>query len=292
MQSIATPTKTAEIVSRHNFMFRKKFGQNFLVDMSMLEKIVDSAEVTKEDMVLEIGPGIGGLTQVLAENAAHVIAVEIDGRLIPILQENLADYPNVHLIQADFLKLDLKKTLEEDHVMAPLHVIANLPYYITTPIIMELFESGIPLANMTVMVQEEGAPRMQAGPGTKDYGALSLAVQYYAEAEIVAYVPQNCFMPRPGVRSAVIRLRAYPEKPVQVKDEKFMFAVIKAAFGQRRKQLVNSLSGAEGLGVSKEKAAEALQKMGLSPQIRGEALTLQQFAELADLLLPECERMD
>lgn len=286
-ERIASPAKTIEILQKTGFRFAKKYGQNFLIDLHVLDKILNAAEIGPDSVCVEIGPGIGGLTQVLAENAAHVIAVEIDGRLIPILQENLADYPNIRLIQADFLKLDLKKTLEEDNVNVPIHVIANLPYYITTPIIMELFESGIPLANMTVMVQEEVAQRMQAGPGTKDYGALSLAVQYYAEAEIVAYVPQNCFMPRPGVRSAVIRLRAYPEKPVQAKDERFMFAVIKAAFGQRRKQLINSLSGAEGLNIPKEKAQEALQKMGLSPQIRGEALTLKQFAELADLLYTE-----
>lgn len=283
-ERIASPAKTIEILQKTGFRFAKKYGQNFLIDLHVLDKILKAAEIGPDSVCVEIGPGIGGLTQVLAENAAHVIAVEIDGRLIPILQENLADYPNIRLIQADFLKLDLKKTLEEDNVAVPIHVIANLPYYITTPIIMELFESGIPLANMTVMVQEEVAQRMQAGPGTKDYGALSLAVQYYAEAEIVAYVPQNCFMPRPGVRSAVIRLRAYSEKPVQAKDEKFMFAVIKAAFGQRRKQLINSLSGAEGLNIPKEKVQEALQKMGLSPQIRGEALTLRQFAGLADLL--------
>ena len=283
-ERIASPAKTIQILQENDFRFSKKFGQNFLIDLHVLGKIIRAAEIGPDDICVEIGPGIGSLTQELAEHAAQVIAVEIDDRLIPILEENLADYPNVRLIHADFLKLDLSAELIRMGVERPIKVIANLPYYITTPIIMQLFESGIPLANMTVMVQEEVARRMQAGPGTKDYGALSLAVQYYAQAEIMAYVPQNCFMPRPNVRSAVIRLKAYEEKPVRARDEKQMFDLIKAAFGERRKQLANSIANYPGLSYDKNQVAAALEALGLSAQIRGEALTLEQFAALSDAL--------
>ena len=281
---IAYPQNTIRIIQSHEFQFLKKFGQNFLIDLHVLDKIVKAADIQPDDVVIEIGPGIGSLTQVVAEEAGRVIAVEIDKRLIPILEQNLAAYRNVTLVQADFLKLDLPEFLKEQWVDRPIKVIANLPYYITTPIIMMLFESGIPLESVTVMVQEEVAERMQAGPGTKDYGALSLAVQYYAEAYIAAYVPQNCFMPRPGVGSAVIRLRRYAQPPVQVEDEKLLFGLIRAAFGQRRKTLVNSVSHDATLGLDKETLLVALRQMGLSETIRGEALDLKQFAELTRIL--------
>ena len=283
-ERIASPAKTIEILQSNDFQFLKKFGQNFLIDLHVLDKIIRAADVQAEDVCVEIGPGIGSLTQALAEHAREVIAVEIDDRLIPILQENLKAYSNVTLIHQDFLKLDLKALLEEKGIHRPIKVIANLPYYITTPIIMGLFESGIPLAGMTVMVQEEVARRIQAGPGSKDYGALSLAVQYYAEAYIAAFVPQNCFMPRPNVGSAVLQLTTHKEKPVSVKDEKRMFSLIRAAFGQRRKTLVNCLRNAEALALDKERILEALASLGISEQIRGEALTLQQFAALSDAL--------
>lgn len=283
-ERIASPAKTIEILQANDFQFLKKFGQNFLIDLHVLEKILRAAQIDEEDVCVEIGPGIGSLTQVLAERAAQVIAVEIDGRLIPILQKNLEDYPNVRLIHQDFLKLDLKAQLAEWGIEKPIKVIANLPYYITTPIIMGLYESGIPLAGMTVMVQEEVARRIQAGPGSKDYGALSLAVQYYAEAEIAAFVPPNCFMPRPGVGSAVIQLTTHKEKPVQVQDEQRFFALIRAAFGQRRKTLVNSVSNSHELDYEKEQVQEALRRLNISEQIRGEALTLAQFAALSNEL--------
>lgn len=286
-ERIASPAKTIEILQSNDFQFLKKFGQNFLIDLHVLDKIIRAADVQAEDVCVEIGPGIGSLTQALAEHAREVIAVEIDDRLIPILQENLKAYSNVTLIHQDFLKLDLKDLLEEKGIHRSIKVIANLPYYITTPIIMGLFESGIPLAGMTVMVQEEVARRIQAGPGSKDYGALSLAVQYYAEAYIAAFVPQNCFMPRPKVGSAVLQLTTHKEKPVSVKDEKRMFSLIRAAFGQRRKTLVNCLRNAEALALDKERILEALASLGISEQIRGEALTLQQFAALSDALTEE-----
>lgn len=286
-ERIASPAKTIEILQSNDFQFLKKYGQNFLIDLHVLDKIIRAADVQAEDVCVEIGPGIGSLTQALAEHAREVIAVEIDDRLIPILQENLKAYSNVTLIHQDFLKLDLKDLLEEKGIHRPIKVIANLPYYITTPIIMGLFESGIPLAGMTVMVQEEVARRIQAGPGSKDYGALSLAVQYYAEAYIAAFVPQNCFMPRPKVGSAVLQLTTHKEKPVSVKDEKRMFSLIRAAFGQRRKTLVNCLRNAEALALDKERILEALASLGISEQIRGEALTLQQFAALSDALTEE-----
>ncbi|MBP3577970.1 MAG: 16S rRNA (adenine(1518)-N(6)/adenine(1519)-N(6))-dimethyltransferase RsmA [Lachnospiraceae bacterium] len=286
MATLGNPQNTIEILKKYDFMFQKRFGQNFLIDTHVLEKIIKSAEITKEDLVLEIGPGIGTMTQYLCENAREVIAVEIDKNLIPILtNDTLAEYDNVTIINEDILKLDLNALVQERNGGKRIKVVANLPYYITTPIIMGLFESHVPLQNITVMVQKEVADRMQAGPGSKDYGALSLAVQYYATPYIAANVPQNCFMPRPNVGSAVIRLTLHEKPPVQVKDEKFMFALIRASFNQRRKTLVNGLTNAAELNLSKEQVQAALEQMGLSATIRGEALTLEQFAELANLLV-------
>lgn len=284
MASLGIPHNTIEILQKYNFNFQKKFGQNFLIDTSVLDRIIAAAEITKEDCVLEIGPGIGTMTQYLAEAAGEVVAVEIDKNLIPILEETLSAYDNVAVINDDILKVDVNKIVEEKNGGRPVKVVANLPYYITTPIIMGLFENHVPLKSITIMVQKEVADRMQVGPGTKDYGALSLAVQYYAKPEIVANVPPNCFIPRPNVGSAVIRLTRYETPPVQVRDEKKLFALIRASFNQRRKTLVNGLSNAAELHVSKEQAAEALEKMGLPATIRGEALTLEQFAALSDLL--------
>lgn len=284
MANLGIPQNTIAVLQKYNFNFQKKFGQNFLIDTNVLDRIISSAEITKEDCVLEIGPGIGTMTQYLAESAREVVAVEIDKALIPILEDTLSDYDNVTVINDDILKVDINKIVQEKNSGKPIKVVANLPYYITTPIIMGLFESHVPLKSITIMVQKEVADRMQVGPGTKDYGALSLAVQYYAKPEIVANVPPNCFIPRPNVGSAVIRLTRYEEPPVKVKDEAKMFALIRASFNQRRKTLVNGLGNAAGLKVTKEQAAEALEKMGLSPTVRGEALTLEQFAALSDLL--------
>ena len=285
MATLGNPQNTIEILKKYDFMFQKRFGQNFLIDTHVLEKIIKSAEITKEDLVLEIGPGIGTMTQYLCENAREVIAVEIDKNLIPILEnDTLAQYDNVTIINEDILKLDLNALVQERNGGKRIKVVANLPYYITTPIIMGLFESHVPLQNITVMVQKEVADRMQAGPGSKDYGALSLAVQYYATPYIAANVPQNCFMPRPNVGSAVIRLTLHEEPPVKVKDEALLFALIRASFNQRRKTLVNGLTNAAELNLSKEEVQEALQEMGLSATIRGEALTLEQFAALSNLL--------
>lgn len=280
MDNLAIPKNTIEIIQKYNFAFQKKFGQNFLIDPRVLEKIVVSAGIDKEDAVLEIGPGIGTMTRRLSESAGRVIAVEIDDHLIPILQDTLSDLDNVTLIHNDILKVDIAKLAEEYNGGRPICVVANLPYYITTPIVMNLFESGVPLKTITVMVQKEVAERMQAGPGTKDYGALSLAVQYYAEAEIVANVPPNCFMPRPNVGSAVIRLTRHEKPPVEAQDSKEMFRLIRAAFGQRRKTLVNSVSNAPELSYSKEMIQAALGECGFSPTVRGEALTLSDFANL------------
>ncbi len=280
---IAFPQNTIRLLQQYDFQFRKQFGQNFLVDLHVLDKILRAADIGPEDICIEIGPGIGSLTQALAEQAGRVIAVEIDTRLIPILEENLAAYDNIAIVQADFMELALADFLREQGVGRPVKVVANLPYYITTPLIMRLFESGIPLDSVTVMVQEEVARRMQAGPGTKDYGALSMAVQYYAEPSIKAFVPPNCFIPRPGVGSAVILLKRRPEPRVAVQDPAQMFAMIRAGFGQRRKTLVNSLSGSPELSLTKEEAQNLLLEAGLSPLVRGEALTLEQFAELSDL---------
>lgn len=284
MANLGTPKNTIEIIQKYQFMFQKKFGQNFLIDTHVLEKIILSAGVTKEDCVLEIGPGIGTMTQYLAEHARQVVAVEIDRNLIPILSETLADYENVEIINEDILKVDIKQLAEQYNEGRPIKVVANLPYYITTPIIMGLFESDVPIDNITVMVQKEVADRMKEGPGSKDYGALSLAVQYYAKPEIVANVPPNCFIPRPNVGSAVIRLTRHKEMPVQVENPKLMFQLIRASFNQRRKTLQNGLNNSPDLPYSKEQVAAAIEKMGLSPSVRGEALSLEQFARLSDLL--------
>ena len=284
MANLGIPQNTIAVLQKYNFNFQKKFGQNFLIDTHVLEKIMDSAEITKEDCVLEIGPGIGTMTQYLAERAGHVVVVEIDKNLIPILEETLSAYDNVTIVNNDILKVDINKLVDELNDGKPIKVVANLPYYITTPIIMGLFESHVPIKSITIMVQKEVADRMQVGPGTKDYGALSLAVQYYAKPQIVANVPPNCFIPRPNVGSAVIRLTRYEQPPVEVADEKKMFALIRASFNQRRKTLVNGLTNAPELGLSKEAVTEALEKLGLSPTVRGETLTLEQFAELSNIL--------
>lgn len=284
MEKLSNPQKTIEVIKRHGFDFQKKFGQNFLIDAHVLDKIIAAAQITKEDFVLEIGPGIGTMTQYLAEAAREVTAIEIDRSLIPILEETMADYGNVTVFNQDIMKTDIAALARERNGGRPIKVVANLPYYITTPIIMGLFESGAPVDSITVMVQKEVAQRMQAGPGTKDYGALSLAVQYYAEPYIAANVPPNCFIPRPNVGSAVIRLTKYDEPPVQVRDEKLLFALIRASFNQRRKTLLNGLKNAAELSFSKEEIAAALQRAGLPENVRGEALTLEQFARLADEL--------
>ena len=284
MATLGIPRNTIEILQKYHFNFQKKFGQNFLIDPTVLDRIIRAARITKEDCVLEIGPGIGTMTQYLAESAGSVVAVEIDQNLIPILKETLAEYDNVSIINDDILKVDLNKIVEEKNGGRPIKVVANLPYYITTPIIMGLFEKQVPLQSITIMVQKEVADRMQVGPGTKDYGALSVAVQYYAKPEIVANVPPNCFIPRPNVGSAVIRLTKYEQPPVTVRDVDRMFAIIRASFNQRRKTLVNGLGNAPELGLSKERVAHALEEMQLSPTVRGEALTLAQFARLSDLL--------
>ena len=284
MANLGNPKNTIEIIQKYEFMFQKTFGQNFLIDTHVLEKIISAAGITKNDCVLEIGPGIGTMTQYLAENAGHVVAVEIDRNLIPILKETLADYDNVTVINGDILRVDIKALAEEYNGGKPIKVVANLPYYITTPIIMGLFESGVPIDNITVMVQKEVADRMKEGPGSKDYGALSLAVQYYAEPEIVANVPPNCFIPRPNVGSAVIRLTRHKEMPVEVKDPVLMFKIIRASFNQRRKTLQNGLGNAPELPYTKEQIAAAIAEMGLTPTIRGEALSLAQFAQLSDIL--------
>ena len=284
MATLGNPGNTIEVLQKYKFNFQKKFGQNFLIDTHVLDKIIRESGVTKDDLVIEIGPGIGTMTQYLCENAREVVAIEIDKNLIPILQDTLSSYDNVSVINEDVLKVDIKKLAEERNGGKPVKVVANLPYYITTPIIMGLFESHVPIDSITIMVQKEVADRMQEGPGSKEYGALSLAVQYYAKPEIVANVPPNCFMPRPNVGSAVIRLTCHEKSPVEVKDESFMFNIIRASFNQRRKTLVNGLGNAGFLPVTKEQVVEALGKMGLSLTIRGEALSLEQFAELSNLL--------
>ena len=284
MASLGIPQNTIEVLQKYHFNFQKKFGQNFLIDPNVLERIMDAAEITGEDCVLEIGPGIGTMTQYLCERARHVISVEIDKNLIPILEDTLAAYDNKTIINEDILKVDMNRLAEEYNGGKPMKVVANLPYYITTPIITGLFENKVPLKSITIMVQKEVADRMQEEPGTKDYGALSLAVQYYARPEIVANVPPNCFIPRPNVGSAVIRLTRYEVPPVTVKDEKKMFELIRASFNQRRKTLVNGLGNARNLNLSKDRITKALEEMGLSPMVRGETLSLEQFARLSDLL--------
>ena len=284
MADLGILSNTLHILDKYNFNFQKKYGQNFLIDTHVLEGIIAGAEITKDDCVLEIGPGIGTMTQYLCENAGFVVAVEIDKNLIPILSETLAPYDNKIIINEDVLKVDIQALCDKYNNGKPLKVVANLPYYITTPIIMGLFESHVPLASITVMVQKEVADRMQVGPGTKDYGALSLAVQYYAVPKVLMTVSAGCFIHRPNVDSSVIRLTVHKENPVSVSDEAFMFTLIRASFNQRRKTLVNGLTNAGINGVSKENVLSALSEMGLSPAVRGETLTLSQFAKLSDLL--------
>lgn len=284
MAALGNIKNTAEIIQKYQFNFQKKFGQNFLIDSNILDKIIESAQLTKEDCVLEIGPGIGTMTQYLAEEAGEVVAVEIDKNLIPILNDTLSVYSNVTIFNEDILKMDINRIVQEHNGGRPVKVVANLPYYITTPIIMALFESHVPLQSVTIMVQKEMADRMQVGPGTKDYGALSLAVQYYSKPEIITRVPASCFMPRPNVDSTVIRLTRYEKPPVAVEDEAYMFAVIRASFNQRRKTLANGLTNAGNLGVNRQMVEETLEEMGLSAMIRGETLTLEQFAELSNRL--------
>ena len=282
--TLGNPQNTIEVLQKYNFVFQKKFGQNFLIDTHVLDKIIAAAEITKDDFVLEIGPGIGTMTQYLACAARKVVAVEIDKALIPILEDTLSDYDNARVINNDVLKVDIAKLAEEENGGKPIKVVTNLPYYITTPIIMGLFENHVPIKSITVMVQKEVADRMQVGPGTKDYGALSLAVQYYAKPYIVANVPPNCFMPRPKVGSAVIRLERYEEPQVKVKDENLMFRIIRASFNQRRKTLANGLKNSAELDYTKEEIEAAIEALGRGASIRGEALTLEEFAKLADFL--------
>lgn len=287
--TLGNPQNTIEILQKYNFNFQKKFGQNFLIDEHVLDKIIRAAEITKDDYVLEIGPGIGTMTQYLACAAREVTAVEIDRALIPILEDTLKEYDNVSIINEDILKVDITALAKEKNGGRPIKVVANLPYYITTPIIMGLFESHVPLESITVMVQKEVADRMQVGPGTKDYGALSLAVQYYAEPYIVANVPPNCFMPRPAVGSAVIRLTRHQKPPVEVMDEKLMFRLIRASFNQRRKTLANGLKNSGELNLSKEVITAAIEKLGKGSSVRGEALDLEEFARLTNIIKEEME---
>ena len=282
MATLGHPKNTIEIIQKYQFAFQKKFGQNFLIDTRVLDKIISAAGITEDDCVLEIGPGIGTMTQYLAEHAGKVVAVEIDTNLLPILDETLKGYSNVTVINSDILKLDMNKLVDEYNDGRPIKVAANLPYYITTPIIMGLFESNVPIDNITVMVQKEVADRMQVGPGSKDYGALSLAVQYYAKPYIVANVPPNCFIPRPNVGSAVIRLTRYQEPPVQVDEPGIMFRLIRASFNQRRKTLQNGLNNSPEVPYTKEQIASAIESLGVPASVRGEALTLEQFASLAN----------
>lgn len=284
MGELIQPQKTAEVLQKYKFHFQKKFGQNFLIDSHVMHKIISAASISENEFILEIGPGIGTMTQFLCEHARFVTAVEIDRNLIPILQDTLSSYHNVDIINRDILKVNIRQLANEKNDGKPMKVVANLPYYITTPIIMGLFESHVPIESITIMVQKEVADRMQVGPGTKDYGALSLAVQYYAKPEIVANVPPNCFMPRPKVGSAVIRLTRHQQAPVKVMQERQMFALIRASFNQRRKTLVNGLNNAADISYSKEQVVQALEKMGLPANVRGETLTLEQFARLSNLL--------
>ena len=282
MAEFGNPQNTIEVLQKYRFNFQKKFGQNFLIDTHVLDKIIDASGVTEDDFVLEIGPGIGTMTQYLCERAREVVAVEIDKNLIPILSDTLKNYSNVTVINEDILKLDICKLAEEKNQGKPIKVVANLPYYITTPIITGLFESHVPIDSITIMVQKEVAERMQEKPGSKEYGALSLAVQYYAKPEIVANVPPNCFMPRPNVGSAVIRLTRHEKPPVEVEDEKLMFRIIRASFNQRRKTLANGLNNSPEIHLPKEVIQESIVSLGVPENIRGEALSLEQFAELSN----------
>ena len=284
MATLGIPQNTIAVLQKYHFNFQKKFGQNFLIDTHVLEKIIEASRITKDDFVLEIGPGIGTMTQYLCENAREVVAVEIDTNLIPILEETLSAYDNVTVLNDDILKVDINRLAEERNGGRPIKVVANLPYYITTPIIMGLFESHVPIDSSTIMVQKEVADRMQVGPGTKDYGALSLAVQYYAKPEIVVNVPPNCFMPRPNVGSAVIRLTRHREVPVEVDDEKLMFRIIRASFNQRRKTLANGLNNSSKIHLSKEIIQESIRELGVPETVRGEALSLEQFAQLSNII--------
>ena len=284
MATLGNPKNTIEVLQKYNFNFQKKFGQNFLINTGILEDIIEAAEITKDDFVLEIGPGIGTMTQYLCESAREVVAVEIDKNLIPILADTLSAYDNVEVLNDDILKVDIKTLAEERNGGKPIKVVANLPYYITTPIIMGLFESHVPIDSITIMVQKEVADRMQEGPGSKEYGALSLAVQYYADPEIVVNVPPSCFMPQPKVGSAVIRLTRHAEPPVNVEDEKLMFQIIRASFNQRRKTLANGLNNFPGLNLSKEAIQQCIEELGVPATIRGEALSLEQFAQLSNII--------
>lgn len=284
MATLGNPKNTIEVLQKYNFNFQKKFGQNFLINTGILEDIIAAAEITKDDFVLEIGPGIGTMTQYLCESAREVIAVEIDKNLIPILEDTLSAYDNVEVLNDDILKVDIKTLAEERNAGKPIKVVANLPYYITTPIIMGLFESHVPIDSITIMVQKEVADRMQEGPGSKEYGALSLAVQYYANPEIVVNVPPSCFMPQPKVGSAVIRLTRHAKPPVNVENEKLMFQIIRASFNQRRKTLANGLNNFPGLNLSKEAIQQCIEELGVPATIRGEALSLAQFAQLSNII--------
>lgn len=284
MAYLGTPGATKEVINKYSFAFQKKFGQNFLIDSNVLENIVEAAGITKDDFVLEIGPGIGTMTQYLCESTRQVLAVEIDKMLIPILEDTLSEYDNVEVINQDVLKVDIKSLVKEKNNGRPIKVVANLPYYITTPIIMGLFESKVPIESITIMVQKEVADRMQTGPGSKDYGALSLAVQYYSDAKVMLNVSATCFMPRPNVDSAVIKLTRHQEPPVEVKDESLMFRIIRASFNQRRKTLVNGLKNSSELDFSKEEITEAIKSIGKEENIRGEKLTLEEFAKLSNAL--------
>lgn len=280
--TLGNPQQTIEVLQKYQFTFQKKFGQNFLIDTHVLDKIIRAAEITKEDLVLEIGPGIGTMTQYLAEAAGKVIAVEIDKNLIPILSDTLSGYENVSIVNEDILKLDITGLVEKENGGRPIKVVANLPYYITTPIIMGIFENHVPVTSITVMVQKEVADRIKTGPGNKDYGALSLAVQYYAKPYLVANVPPNCFMPRPKVGSAVIRLTRHEKPPVEAADEKLLFDIIRASFNQRRKTLINGLNNSESINLPKEMISEAVERLGKGAGVRGEALSLEEFARLSN----------
>lgn len=284
MAYLGNPAYTMAVLEKHGFRFQKKYGQNFLIDTHILEKIIDAAEITKDDFVLEIGPGIGTMTQYLCESAREVVAVEIDTNLLPVLDDTLKDYDNVTVINEDILKVDIASLAKEKNGGKPIKVVANLPYYITTPIIMGLFESHVPLASITIMVQKEVADRMQVGPGTKEYGALSLAVQYFAKPEVVCVVPPTCFVPQPKVASSVIRLTCHEKPPVEIIDEGFLFRVIRASFNQRRKTLANGLNNAPTIPVSKENIIETIEELGYPASVRGETLSLEEFARLSEAL--------